>query len=250
MKNNIIITGCGRSGTSMVAGSIVSAGQYNIGGTGHKPDRWNEKGYFETNKVNTINNDILNDSPDLKSTEGLWQGWLSVLSSDKKIKPDPCIKDRILNIVLDKPFCLKDPRFSYTLPVWLPYLPQDTKFICVFRYPASVIKSILTHCTEAEYLKGIMISKEFCEQIYYSMYDYILANYGELKWLFIHYNQMMYSTEQGISRVEKFIDSKINHAFGSQKLCNFYQQKMELSSKVIAIYNELCYMSDCPVELR
>ena len=37
-----------------------------------------------------------------------------------------------------QPLCLKDPRFSYTLPAWERYLGAFT-VLCVFRDPVAVV---------------------------------------------------------------------------------------------------------------
>jgi len=246
--NNIIVTGAGRSGTSLVAGLIASTNRYNIGGQAHKPDKWNEKGYFETNTVNKINNDILKLTPNLISTKGLWQGWLSTLPIKEKAYNNSDIQNRIHNVIKDRPFCLKDPRFSYTLPVWLPILPTNTKFICVFRHPSAAIKSILKHCDEAEYLKDIIIDQKFAEEIWYSIYNYIIINYRYIPWLFINYNQIL--DNHGIKKIENFIESDVNETFVEKRLRHHSDNEINVNKKLLKLYDELNYWADCPIRLR
>lgn len=50
--------------------------------------------------------------------------------------------------------CYKDPRFSYTLPAWLPYL-HDTRMICIFREPGLTAESIVTECRTMPYLANL-----------------------------------------------------------------------------------------------
>jgi len=52
------------------------------------------------------------------------------------------------------PLCYKDPRFSYTLPAWLPCL-HDTRRICIFREPGLTAESIVTECRTMPYLANL-----------------------------------------------------------------------------------------------
>ena len=55
---NVIILGSGRSGTSMVAGTLAKAGYY-MGEQLLPANKANPKGFFEDIEVNAINEDIL-----------------------------------------------------------------------------------------------------------------------------------------------------------------------------------------------
>lgn len=46
------------------------------------------------------------------------------------------------------PFCFKDPRFGFTLPLWQPYLPPDVRFLVVFRDPVDTVASIMRDAVE------------------------------------------------------------------------------------------------------
>lgn len=241
--NNIIILGCGRSGTSMIAGSILTGNgpKYNTGGKTHEPDKFNAKGYFESNAINRINNDILWSCPNVKTTEGLAQGWLSVLDSNKIITDvSKDIEHRIENVISQQPILFKDPRFSYTLPIWLRYL-SDLKIICVFRHPKLTIQSIMYHCQNADYLKGkIKIDLDFCQKIYFSIYDYILKNYKLLDILCINRDQIVDGS--GIQRLSDFIGHGINKNFADKELLHKGTNYLDfhIDNKLIDLYNKLC----------
>jgi len=242
-SNNIIILGSGRSGTSAVAGSIITGNgpKYNTGGPTHKADKFNAKGYFESNAINNINNGILWSCPHVKTTEGLKQGWLSVLDKNHIISDvSHDIEDRIERVIKEQPVCLKDPRFSYTLPVWLRYL-TNLKIICVFRHPKLAIQSIMYHCQNAEYLKGkIKIDLDFCQKIWVSIYEYILNNYKTLDVLYINYANFVVG--KGEQKLSHFIGHKINVNFRDEKLVHFGHKNLdfEINNKLTEIYLKLC----------
>ena len=243
IMNNIIICGSGRSGTSAIAGSIITSNgpKYNTGGPTHRGDKFNEKGYFESNVINNINNDILWSCPSTKTTEGLKQGWLSVLDSNVIIADvSKEIEHRIEDAIIQQPICFKDPRFSYTLPIWLRYL-TNLKIICVFRHPKLVIQSIMYHCANADYLKNkIKIDLDFCQKIYFSIYDYILNNYKTLDVLYINCDQMMNGS--GAQRLSGFIGHEINKDFADKELLHSSMNYLDfdLDTRLDILYNKLC----------
>jgi hypothetical protein len=226
--NNIIILGAGRSGTSALAGAIALGTGYNIGGVGHEPDKFNKKGYFETKEINRINDDILYRSPDIKLTQGKRQGWLSQLPIGSRIQLSTEQERHIKSIVQVQPFVFKDPRFSYTLRLWEPFLPDNTKIICVYRDPMNYIKSVMNCCNNAEYLKGIEITEDFVEGIWNSMYenilDHKLHNSRFKDWMFIEYYQLFMHTVgeyNFLDELENFIGNKIEKSFLDRSLSNF-----------------------------
>jgi len=245
--NNIIILGCGRSGTSMVAGAIAAGQKYNMGGKTHPSNRFNEKGYFETNVVNKINDDILKSCPDFISTKGLWQGWLGTLSTNTLLYSKKNIDDRINEVVKDQPFLLKDPRFSYTLSVWHRSYLNNIKLICVFRHPSEFLSSLIYHCQNAEYLKKVVVDQEFFEKIWFKTNNFILARYKNLNPLFINYNQVLYGN--GLDKISDFIEDKVNKDFPSKRFRNA-RRGLEIKESTSALYDQLCCLADCPDELK
>ena len=74
---NCIILGSGRSGTSMVAGSVAGAG-YHMGDQLHAARISNPKGFFESSEINDINEALLAPSMGEVSRLGSGQRWLGV----------------------------------------------------------------------------------------------------------------------------------------------------------------------------
>lgn len=238
-KYNCVIVGCGRSGSSMLAGSIYNSG-YHIGGEGHRPDEGNPKGYFETKLVNSTNDNLLFNSPYTGFTEGSRHGWLATFPLDQKFKIQPDTKQRILMATANKPFCLKDPRFSYTLPVWRPFL-QNTKYICLFRHPSQVINSILSKTKK--YGNNFYIDKSMCYDIWFTMYKHILEKHSkEGEWLFIHYYQILFSN--GLDKISEFLNTKIKKDFIDKNLCRSEISEENLPFTIKKIYNQMCDIAE------
>jgi len=91
-----------------------------------------------------------------------------------------------------EPFCYKDPRFSYTLPVWRRFLKPGTALICIFREPQITVESILKECRSAEYLKSLFITRKNALAVWANMYAHILLKNREASkaFCFVHYDQV------------------------------------------------------------
>ncbi len=138
---NFFILGCGRSGTSLIAGLFRNSGLY-LGDNSYLPRDSNPKGFFEDKEINQINEEII--SKNLPSRfihnriaygsdvplEG--QRWLARLPLNSKITATPLLNEKIRNLTQKTPFCFKDPRFCYTLDLWMNFA-DNAKVLFVFR---------------------------------------------------------------------------------------------------------------------
>ena len=222
---NIIILGSGRSGTSMVAGTLAQAG-YFMGEQLLPPNNANPKGFFEDIEVNAINEDIL-DSVAPKRPKILgnlffryiplhYQRWLLALPLDKTPTSTPTIDSRIEKIVANQPYCLKDPRFSYTLPVWYPFL-KNSVLVVVFREPMATAKSIAKECKDDPRLHSLTMDTERALAVWDCMYRHILKIALEnSEWLFIHFDQVL--TQEGCERIEEHTGAKVDFSFPEKRL--------------------------------
>jgi len=236
---NTIITGCGRSGTSMVAGSIASCYK-NLGGTPHQPNEENPKGFFETNLINRINDSIISNSPGHIYPFQQFQGWLTLLDPNATLGLKNFIQKEMALITQETPFSFKDPRFCYTLEAWR-HLLSNTKYICVFRHPIETISSLIGHAQRAPYLKGLVLTEEYCNKLWNTMYKWILqrqSKHGE--WLFIHRNQAM--IKEGLEKIDKFLEIETDKTFPDQALIRYKKENINknLSEETYIIYEELC----------
>lgn len=238
---NVIITGAGRSGTSMVAGSIASSGKYNIGGIGHPGNEGNRFGYFETKEVNGINDDMLFQDNRSVFTQGSRHGWLTRFPVNEQIRTLLDTMSRIKSVISQKPFCLKDPRFAFTLPVWQYYmLGQDVAYICMIRHPGAVVNSMLKSCMTAPYLSRIKIDREICYDIWRNIYAHILRR-ANTDWTFLHYHQVL--DGDGLDIVESLLDTKVNRNFLVKALCRS-RPEQDVPDDIMETYIDLCKMAN------
>lgn len=263
MIKNVIITGCGRSGTSMLAGTLANE-SYFIGTDYIRPHNSNPKGFFEGREINAVNDKILErivDTrhpsigyilkmlpvvPRLLKGETLFRGhaqlWLARVALVSEIAGDVRIEREIQSLTARQPFCFKDPRFCYTLPVWLPYIDTSrTVFLCIFRHPADTVESILRECNGKRNLKNITMTEEIGGEIWQLMYSHVLEKHRFTgRWEFIHFNQFF--SRDYRHRLEKVIGTKFDDSFPEKTL---YRSRgdFQINAKMQRIYDELCALA-------
>jgi len=243
---NVIVTGCGRSGTSLLAGTLAGAGYYI--GTDYIPARdSNPKGFFEGREINEINERILalrdGASPSARRRpEVHGERWLARVPLTAVIQGDAAIDARIGALVARPPFCFKDPRFCYTLPVWRPHLdPRTTVFLCIFRHPAATVASIAKECRTQPYLKNVELSTAQAYELWRLMYRHILERHTQHgDWLFLHFDQMLDPAVQ--PRLEAFTGARIDMDFPDAAL-HRSRAEAPADSETMAIYAALCRLA-------
>ncbi|MSR48189.1 MAG: glycosyltransferase [Planctomycetes bacterium] len=213
--HNALILGSGRSGTSMVAGSLRRAG-YFMGDALYPARDANPLGFFEDPEINGVNEALL--APHIDLAQGLlkFQLWLATPMRRVTGPMEPAVAARAAKLLSRRPFCFKDPRFSFTLPAWRPAL-GDARFVCVFREPAVTAASIVKECATADYLRGVAMDDARAIALWNATYREILdqhSRHGE--WLFLHYDQVMEA--DGLARLGDFLDSPVDRAFPTREL--------------------------------
>lgn len=254
--NNIIILGAGRSGTSMTTG-LFSEGNYFMGDKLNKPNETNPKGQFEDSHINQLNESLIEKVINSRPTgwtgkvffsrrPGNSQMWLSVLKKPvDSVRLNDQQKQKIQYYASKSPYCYKDPRFSYSLPLWIPYL-TNTKFIIVFRHPASTVNSMMLQKQRVAHLNGFNYNHKYLFKVYESMYNHILNVILPLfkvsDYLVIHYNQLFESTK--LDQIEAFSEYKINRSFPDLALVKPGSIKhLVLPNSTIHLYDKLCALS-------
>ena len=230
-----LVLGSGRSGTSMVAGVMAGAG-YFMGEQLHSARSANPRGFFEDATINSLNEALLRTvaPPDL--TEG--QRWLSDLPADVVLPQVPGADPAIALLTAQAPFCFKDPRFSYTLPLWRPHLPADTGLICVFRHPSLTALSITEECKRAAYLAGVQMNPQRALGIWAAVYRRILAQQaGTQPWLFVHYDQVL--SGAGVEAMAGFTGAALDASFPDRTMRR-PPPELAVSDEIMALYAELC----------
>ncbi|MCY3003528.1 MAG: sulfotransferase [Planctomycetota bacterium] len=233
---NVLILGSGRSGTSMVAGTLAQAGWF-VGSRPYAPRSSNPKGFFESADVNGTNELLL--SGVVPASEGLraWQRWLACLPEGVECASSPRAERWIRRLVAHEPWCFKDPRFAYTLPVWRPHL-GDAGLVCIFRDPAVTARSILKECGQEDYLASVAFDFERSLAAWNALYRRILDRHaGEGDWLFLHYEQVL--TDAGLAQLERFVGAPVSREFPEEKLRRT-QSDEPVPEAVARTYEELC----------
>ena len=132
----IIVTGCGRSGTSAVARILHDAG-VTMGHDLIEPDESNAEGYYEERMVVVANDAILNAA-------GM-NAWFASASRQQIIDAAAQYEREMREIAANATPGWKDPRFSLTLEPWMPLLPSRPRVVVCLRNPAEVVASTLRY---------------------------------------------------------------------------------------------------------
>jgi hypothetical protein len=250
-QRNCLILGSGRSGTSLACGVLASAG-YFMGSDLLPTDDGNPKGYFESAEINEINEQLLAKVVptrprgvigDLffRSRPPHLQHWLSPVSIETQFHPNRDLLARVNRLTRVEPFCFKDPRFSYTLSVWRPFL-QDAVFICIFRDPSTTAESILSQCKRDPFLWNLSITYEQALNVWAHMYQHILEiHYPEGgDWLFAHYDQLLEGA--ALDRLEAMLHTSVNRRFVDFSLKRSRTLK-RAPAKIRNLYEKLCQLA-------
>ncbi len=213
--------------------------------------RANPKGFFESYDIEQINEDILRKVVKKKPPlidfflrKNLRKGhyWLAKVGLTEQLETGEIIEKRIQKEIDRIPFCFKDPRFSYTLPAWRPFLPEDTVFLCVFRHPSATGKSILKQIRTSRGLGYLRFSFRDAMQLWTLMYSHILHKHRNRgNWLFLHYNQLL--EEEGLIKIEDFTGAKIDRTFPEKKLNRSLPDEAPIPGQAAEIYAELCRLA-------
>jgi hypothetical protein len=244
---DVFVLGCGRSGTSMIAGALSGAGYY-MGERLVEPRECNPKGFFESRDINALNESIMVDAvpsrPEQTDNAALRriplpkQMWLAVLPTDAPMKRSAAIDRQIAQAVGHRPYCYKDPRLCYTLDVWRSHLRGDEVFVCIFRHPAAVAASILKHHAASRYLHSMDIDFDGATAVYCAMYRAAMAQVrSDETWLFLHYEQAL--AGDGLARLAALTGAKIDLQFPDRALQR-NRPKEPASPEAMAIYEDLC----------
>lgn len=244
---NCLILGCGRSGTSMLSGTLRGAGYY-MGGRLYRPREANPKGFFEAISINAINERLLAPLAPSRSRHPLlriWRAgfpserWLARIPVGTPIRVPARVARRITQQVTRSPFAFKDPRFCYTLPAWRPHLPADTVFLCIFREPGRTVTSILKEC-RTQY-PDISLDEDDAFGIWTDMYEHILRIHRhDGEWLFLHFDQVLDGTALPV--IERLLDARVDRCFADHRLKR--ATLIDAPPASVAAYRELCALAD------
>lgn len=244
-----VIIGSGRSGTSLLAGMLHASG-YSLGDDLLPATPSNPRGYFESRQINNLNNELLASIIPVKprrpigylypSRLSAGQLWLADIAPDISLNATASQLARMQELIPVKPFCLKDPRFCYTLPLWHASLKCDM-FLCVFREPGRTATSILKDAGDLPY-RGLRITTVRAIQIWTSMYTRITTQHMHTgEWVFVHYRQLL--EHSGIARIEDALGATIDASIVDQNLMRS-SDSGALPSQTAQLYQRLCTLAE------
>jgi hypothetical protein len=249
---NCVILGSGRSGTSMLAGLLGDCG-YFMGESLLRPSSSNPKGYFESEDINHLNDQLIANVTTVRPRGALgylypWRLspgllWMANLDLNTSVQPTHEQLDQMKALSSKKPFCFKDPRFCYTLDGWRPML-EDVALLCVFRQPGRTVASIKKDVHEQyprERYWNFRLTTDHTFRVWQSMYMHVLEkHYLTGQWIFVHYDQIIDGS--AISRIEDAIDAKVDASSVDPTL----KRSQDLSSPpdaVVSVYQRLCTLA-------
>lgn len=245
---NCVVLGSGRSGTSLLAGTLSSAGYY-MGERLIPAGVENPKGFFEDREINSINEVLLaevtpnNPTSDLRSdAEEIRWGWrwLASVPLHTRIPCRSQVRNRIAAQTDNVPFCFKDPRFCYTLPAWRPLL-KNAVHLCVFREPGRTAQSIVSTVARGIYLHGLQCDFAKAVEIWTLMYRHVLdIHRREGQWLFLHFDQILDGS--AVPVLEGNLGIQIKKSFADARLKRS-KNVGTLPESATEVYRELCELA-------
>jgi hypothetical protein len=245
MPRDLFILGCGRSGTSLLAG-LFRSGSYFQGARFYPPRESNPRGFFEDSEVNDINEMILRPLiPRRLCRDGIaymadapsaGQHWLARIPVETEISSTPPLDGRIGAVLANRPFCLKDPRFCYTLHLWRTHAPK-ARMICVFRQPRLVVASMLKEIASVPYLANFALSTQAAFEVWRLMYLHVLRRHACTgDWLFVEYADLFNTSV--LDRIGEFSAAAIDREFPDPQL-NRSEPVAASDAGAEAVYDEL-----------
>jgi hypothetical protein len=243
----------------MLAGILHEAG-YFMGEKFHQPRDSNPKGFFEWSRINRINEDILaaairprrmgrlaaavSPAPTV-ARPGPNQRWLLALPPRAEVgAPSERTAAKIRDVLARTPFAYKDPRFSYTLPAWAPFLDPDALFLCVFRDPAVTVASILNECRSQAYLASLRITRRGAYRVWTAMYARILDRLDPAfgRFVYLHYDQV--ADGSALASLSERLQAALTADFVDPRLRRTKAIDRP-PRKARAIYDRLCRLAGC-----
>lgn len=233
---NVLVMGCGRSGTSMVTGMLADAG-WHVGDDPYPGRDANPKGFFETEEINGINEFLLANAVPEEAPKKRMQHWLTVAPRLLEFDVDCGLRARMERLAARGPFAYKDPRFCYTLPAWRPSLP-NARYVCIFREPSASAASIVKEVASAKYMDGSGVDFDRALDTWQAMYRQVLDEHAqEGDWLFLHFDQLF--TPEGVARLESFVGAPVAADFPDRQLKRS-TSTAPVPAEIAETYRELC----------
>jgi hypothetical protein len=232
----------------LAAGLLAGAG-YHIGDRPIRPTAANPRGFFESEEIEAVNEGILRTVVPARPRwfRRLFRGrprkgqfWLARVPLDAPLRSGAGTDAAIRRLIERQPFCYKDPRFCYTLPLWLAHRP-DAVQVVVFREPDRTAESILREADTAPYLRDYRFDREDALGLWELMYRHVLERHPEVRDRhFFHYEQLL--TDAGMDRLERATGAPVDRSFADPKLARS-PAAGPAEGRLAQLYRRLCILA-------
>lgn len=228
--------------------SLFAAAGYFMGDDQMPAARGNERGFFESREVIRINEALLDQIIPMRPSDPIrWRVYR--WRPDRPNQRWVC-RPRHLNYRLEvsaelalrmrgqlrSPFCLKDPRFCWTLPAWRQVVDEPV-FVCVFRNPAETVQSIVK--LREPRLPDHLLRPRRLIRVWRAMYENVLrwADTAPEEWMFIEYDQVLQSPG-ALARLADLVQAPLNAELADASLRSVHAAR-EMPPGCEQIYAEL-----------
>lgn len=194
----IIITGCGRSGTSAVARIIHESG-LPVGRDLIEADEGNAEGYFEERPVIALNERIL-------LSVGLHQAFATATRGEVLTAAAP-LDAEMRTLAASATPAWKDPRFCWTLEAWLPHFAGRPRVIVCLRSPAEVVASTLRYYGQAGEEPARAVEHTWRSE--YERLLEVIASFA-LDAVAIEYGELHADPRSAVRPLERFLDRPLD----------------------------------------
>jgi hypothetical protein len=228
--------------------SLFAAAGYFMGDDQMPAARGNERGFHESREVIRINEALLDQVIPMRPADPIrwriyrWrpdrpnQRWVArPRRTNYELEVSADLASRMRD-QLRSPFCLKDPRFCWTLPAWQQVLHEPV-FVCVFRHPAETVQSIIK--LREPRLSDHMVRPRRLLRVWRQMYENVLrwADGDTSDWMFIEYDQALHDPAV-LMRVRDVVQAPLNPELADASLRSV-NERPEVPAQCQRIYAEL-----------
>ena len=260
--SGFFVLGAGRSGTSLLTAMLRTEGLYQGSVHSIQPRDANPMGFYEDWEINAINDQILaagvkartmasprwhgHSSPKDTNIDqpGGAQHWLLRWPLDQGLCATASQQRDMARLMRPAPFCFKDPRFSYTLDLWIEALPaahrEKLRSICVFRRPEAVVESLLRELRTEPKLHNVAVSVQGAFSIWWHHYAWILqrlAGQRRQHTLMLDYDDLF--TAAGQRSLERFSGRAIRRELPQASLNRSAGNTLQRPSDCNELYQQL-----------
>ncbi len=189
----IVVMGMGRTGSSLVM-QVLHAMGFDCGNDCISANEQNQRGYFESNAIVEFNHGIL----------------ASASGDPKNRYPTPGVEaiEKFIGTTIpfkipEHDYAIKDPRFTFTFPVWHPVLMHyDLRIIYTSRDTEAIAES-LYHANNMELTKGRQIVEKYLERIAWNQ-----ANF-DVPYAVIDYQDWFEQPEINLKKLEELLNRPV-----------------------------------------